>query len=158
MRRGAFQTEASRPEDGVFVKIPSLPDAHHDLDPRLRAVHELWTAYRELGADQAAGLLDPDVEFVTVAGYTHHGVEAVRAFFADYPARGQEFMASPFTFELHEPDVLVVGHRRIRSGRGAIDGAYLYFVHSIRDGRVTRLAAFPSREAAIADVKARRST
>ena len=150
----AIQTEAGRPNDGIFVKIPDLPDAHHDLDPRLRAVHELWTAYRELGADQAAGLLDPEVEFVTVAGYVHNGIDAVRAFFADYPARGQEFIASPFTFELHEPDVLVVGHRRIRS-EGAIDGAYLYFLHSIRDGRVCRLAAFASREEAIADVKRR---
>lgn len=157
MRKAAFQTEAGRPNDGVFVKIPSLADAHDDLDPRLRAVHELWTAYRELGAEQAAGLLDPEIEFVTVAGYVHNGIEAVRAFFATYPARGQEFMASPFTFELHPPDVLVVGHRRIRSD-GAIDGAYLYFLHTIRDGRVCRLAAFASREDAIADVQRRRAT
>ncbi len=154
MDRVAFQTEAGRPEDGIFVKIPPLADAHHDLDPRLRAVHELWTAYRELGPEQAAGLLDVEVEFITVDGDTYHGHEGVRSFFADFPARGQQFIASPFTFELHPPDVLVVGHRRIRID-GALDGAYLYFVHPIRDGRVCRLAAFRSREEAIADVKAR---
>lgn len=151
-----IQSGGSRPQERICVKIPGLADAHHAPDERLRAVHELWTAYRELGPAKAAELLDPEVEFVTVEGETYYGHEGVRRFFADFADRGQQFMASPFTFELHPPDVLVVGHRRIRS-HDVIEGAYLYFVHSIRDGRVSRLAAFPSRDEAIADVQ-RRST
>jgi hypothetical protein len=103
---------------------------------------------------QAADLLHPQVEFITVDGHVHRGHDGVRRFFADFDQRGQQFMASPFTFELHPPDVLVVGHRRIRS-QDAVEGAYLYFVHSVRDGRVRRLAAFPTRDQAIADVKER---
>lgn len=94
------------------------------------------------------------MEFVTADGEEYRGREGVRRFFSAFPARGQQFIASPFTFELHEPDVLVVGHRRIRS-QDVVEGAYLYFVHSIRDGRVWRLAAFPTREQAIADVRRR---
>jgi hypothetical protein len=149
-----IQSRPGRPQDRNCVKIPGLADAHHAPDERLRAVHELWTAYRELGPEKAAELLDPEIEFVTVGGETYHGHEGVRRFFADFSDRGQQFMASPFTFELHPPDVLVVGHRRIRS-RDVIEGAYLYFVHSISDGRVSRLAAFATRDDAIADVKRR---
>jgi hypothetical protein len=85
---------------------------------------------------------------------TYHGHDGVRRFFADFAERGQQFMASPFTFELHPPDVLVVGHRRIRSN-DVVEGAYMYFVHSVRDGRVWRLAAFASRDEAIDDVRSR---
>lgn len=127
---------------------------HHAPDERLRAVHELWTAYRELGPERALELLHPDIDFVSVDGTIHHGHDGVRRFFADFAARGQQFMASPFTFELHPPDVLVVGHRRIRSA-DVVEGAYMYFVHSIRDGRVWRLAAFATREEAIEDVTRR---
>ena len=124
------------------------------MDERLDAVHELWSTYRERGAEEAIPLLDPEIEFVAVDAQVYRGHDGVRRFFADFAERGQQFQASPFTFELHPPDVLVVGHRRIRS-RDVVEGAYMYFVHSIRDGRVCRLAAFATREEAIADVTRR---
>ena len=41
----------------------------------------------------------------------------------------------------------MAGHRRI--GEGA---DYLYFSHRVEDGAITRIAAWSTREAAIADV------
>ena len=129
-------------------------DADPATDPRLRAVQELWSTYRESGPEVAIGLLHPEVEFVDHEGRSFKGHEGVRAFFAEFKERGEEFRASPFTFEPHEPDLLVVGHRRIKSGDGT-QGDYLFFVHSLRDGRVSRIAACNSREEALADITAR---
>jgi hypothetical protein len=61
---------------------------------------------------------------------------------------------SPYSFEPHDPDVIVIGHRRIRTPEG-VRGDYLFFVHSFRDGRVSRIAAHMSKEAALADIAAR---
>ena len=129
----------------------------HDapVEEHLAAVHELWSTYRERGAAQAIPLLDPDVEFVAHDGRAYHGHEGVRQFFAEFEERGERFMASPYTFEPHLPDLLVIGHRRIASAEGMIRGDYLFFVHSFRDGRVARIAAYASREEALADITAR---
>jgi hypothetical protein len=124
------------------------------VDARLDAVHELWSTYREQGAEQAIPLLDAEVEFVAHDGRVYRGHDGVRRFFAEFEERGERFMASPYTFEPHDPDVLVIGHRRIHSDEG-LRGDYLYFVHGFRDGRVVRIAAFTTREAALADVAGR---
>jgi hypothetical protein len=128
----------------------------HDapVDARLDAVHELWSTYREQGAALAIPLLDPEVEFVAQDGRVYRGHDGVRRFFAEYEERGERFMASPYTFEPHDRDLLVVGHRRIQAN-GAVRGDYLYFVHSFRDGRVARIAAHASREDALADIRSR---
>jgi ketosteroid isomerase-like protein len=130
----------------------------HDLpvDERLDAVHELWSTYREQGAEQAIPLLDSDVEFVAHNGRVYRGHEGVRRFFAEFEERGERFMASPYTFEPHDLDVLVIGHRRIRSD-GGLRGDYLFFVHSFRAGRVARIAAYTSKEDALADITARQN-
>jgi hypothetical protein len=124
------------------------------VDERLAAVRKLWATYREEGVGSAIPLLDPAVEFVDHRGRVFRGHDGVRRFFAEFEERGEEFMASPYTFELHEPDLLVVGHRRIRSKDG-LHGDYLFFVHSCRGGRVSRIAAHTSKEAALADIEAR---
>jgi predicted SnoaL-like aldol condensation-catalyzing enzyme len=124
------------------------------VDERLEAVRELWSTYREQGVEPAILLLDPEVEFVDHTGRAFHGHDGVRRFFAEFEERGERFMASPYTFELHEPDLLVVGHRRIRSEQG-LRGEYLFFVHSCRDGRVSRIAAHVTKEDALADIAAR---
>ena len=128
----------------------------HDarVDERLDAVHELWSTYREQGAETAIPLLDPEVEFVAHDGRVYRGHDGVRRFFAEFEERGEQFMASVYTFELHEPDLLVIGHRRIRSAEG-VRGDYMYFTHGFRDGRVCRLSAHTTREAALADIQAR---
>ena len=46
------------------------------------------------------------------------------------------------------------GSRWIRSA-GGIRGDYLFFVHSFRDGRVARIAAHTTRDAALADIATR---
>jgi ketosteroid isomerase-like protein len=124
------------------------------VDERLECVHELWSTYRERGTEAAIELLDPEVEFVDHAGRVFRGRDGVRGFFAEFEQRGERFMASAYTFEPHDPDVLVIGHRRIRSDDG-MRGDYLFFVHSFRAGRVARIAAFTTREAALADVAGR---
>ena len=63
-------------------------------------------------------------------------------------------MASPYTFEPQDPDLLVIGHRRIQTD-DALRGEYLFFVHSFRGGRVCRISAHTSRADALADIKAR---
>jgi SnoaL-like domain len=124
------------------------------VDERLEAVRELWATYRERGPEAAIGLLDPQVEFVDHAGRVFSGHDGVREFFAEFEQRGEVFLASPYSFEPHDPDVIVIGHRRIRTDDGT-RGDYLFFVHSFRDGRVSRIAAHMSKEAALADIAAR---
>ena len=125
------------------------------MDERLDAVRRLWATYREEGVDPAIALLDPEVEFVDHRGRTFSGHHGVREFFDEFAERGQQFMASPYTFELHEPDLIVIGHRRIRSEDGDLRGEYLYFVHSCRDGRVCRISAHTEKEAALAEIDER---
>jgi predicted SnoaL-like aldol condensation-catalyzing enzyme len=124
------------------------------VDERLEAVRELWGTYREKGVEPAIALLDPEVEFVDHEGRVFTGHDGVRRFFGEFEERGEVFTASPYSFELHEPDLLVIGHRRIRDEDG-MRGDYLFFVHSFRDGRVSRIAACVSRDAALADIAAR---
>lgn len=124
------------------------------MDERLQAVRELWATYREEGVDRAIPLLDPEVEFVDHQGRVFTGHDGVRRFFREFEQRGEEFTASPYSFELHEPDLLVIGHRRIRSPDGT-RGDYLFFVHSFRNARVSRIAAHLSKDAALADIAER---
>jgi hypothetical protein len=124
------------------------------VDERLEAVQELWGTYREKGVEPAIALLDAQVEFVDHAGRSFRGHDCVRDFFGEFEQRGEVFLASPYSFEPHEPDVIVIGHRRIRTPDG-VRGDYLFFVHSFRDGRVSRIAAHMTKEAALADIAAR---
>jgi SnoaL-like protein len=124
------------------------------VEESLEAVRELWRTYREQGAEAAITLLDPQVEFVDHAGRVFRGHEGVRQFFREFEQRGEVFLASPYSFEPRELDVIVIGHRRIRTEDG-IRGDYLFFVHSFRDGRVSRIAAHVSKDAALADIAAR---
>ena len=124
------------------------------MDERLDAVHELWSTYREHGAEPAIRLLDTEVEFVANDGRTYRGHDGVRSFFAEFEERGERFMASPYTFEPHDPDLLVIGHRRIASDEG-LRGEYLFFVHSFRGGRVARIAAYTNKADALADIGSR---
>jgi hypothetical protein len=124
------------------------------VDERLEAVRTLWGTYREGGVHEAIPLLHPEVEFVAHDGRVFKGHDGVRRFFGEFEQRGEEFTASPYSFELHEPDVLVIGHRRIRSAEGT-RGDYLFFAHAFRDGRVSRIAAHVSKDAALADIAER---
>jgi hypothetical protein len=124
------------------------------VDERLEAVRELWATYREEGVEKAIPLLDPEVEFIDHDGHLFQGHDGVRRFFREFEQRGEKFMASPYSFELHEPDLLVIGHRRIRSEDG-MRGDYLFFVHSFREGRVSRIAARTTKDAALADIAER---
>ena len=121
-------------------------EGSHDL------VRKLWTAYREGGVEVALPLLDPDVEFVAVDGTSYDGHDGVRRFFKAFDEQGQTFEASPYSFEGQGEAVLVAGHRRIRSANGT-SGAYLYFVHMIRDGLIVRLSAHATRSGALADLR-----
>jgi SnoaL-like domain len=124
------------------------------VDQRLSAVRELWGTYREEGVEPAIALLDEEVEFVDHEGRAFKGHEGVRRFFAQFEERGEVFTASPYSFELHDPDLLVIGHRRIRTDEGT-RGDYLFFVHSFRDGRVCRIAAHVTKDDALADIAER---
>ena len=124
------------------------------LDERLDAVQRLWATYRDDGLDPAIALLDPEVEWVDREGRSYSGHPGVRRFFDWFGSRGERFAASLFTFELHDPDLLAVGHHRISSQEG-IRGDYTYFVHSVRDGRVCRISAHATREDALADIRRR---
>jgi SnoaL-like domain len=124
------------------------------MDERLDAVRELWGTYREHGVQSAIALLHPEVEFVAQDGRVFIGHDGVRRFFTEFEQRGEEFVASPYSFELHEPDLLVIGHHRIRTPDGT-RGDYLFFVHGFRDGRVSRIAAHATKDAALTDIAER---
>lgn len=113
----------------------------------LETVKRMWIAYREQGVDKALELLDPDVEFQAHDGHVWEGHDGVREFFAQFERSGEEFTASPYTFEPQGRGVVVAGHRRV--GEGA---DYLYFSHHVNGGVITRIAAWSTRDAAIADV------
>jgi len=121
-------------------------EGSHDL------VRRMWTAYREGGVESALPLLHPDVEFVAVDGAAYPGHDGVRNFFKAFEQQGQTFEASPYSFEGQGEAVLVAGHRRIRSADGT-SGAYIYFVHIVRDGLICRLSAHATRESALADLR-----
>lgn len=121
-------------------------EGSHDL------VRRMWTAYREGGVEAALPWLGPDVEFVALDGSVYDGHEGVRRFFKAFEDQDQTFEASPYSFEGHGGAVLVAGHRRIRSA-DRTTGAYLYFVHVVRDGAIVRLSAHATREAALEDLR-----
>ena len=107
--------------------------------------------FREGGPEAAMPLLAPNVEFVASDGTTYAGHDGVRRFFKAFADQGQTFEASPYSFEGQGDAILVAGHRRIHSADG-LSGAYLYFVHIVRDGLIVRLSAHTTREAALADL------
>lgn len=123
------------------------------MDDARDLVRRMWTAYREGGVEVALALLDSDIEFVAVDGDVYRGHDGVRSFFAAFADQGQTFEASPYSFEGRGNAVLVAGHRRIHSSSGT-SGAYLYFVHTVAGGRIVRLCAHASREAALAELHA----
>lgn len=115
-------------------------------------VRAMWTAYREGGVEAALPLLHPEVEFVAVDGTVYNGYDGIRDFFKTFADQDQTFEASPYSFEGQGDAVLVAGHRRIHSAAGT-SGAYLYFVHVIRDGAIVRLSAHATRDAALAELR-----
>jgi hypothetical protein len=112
----------------------------------------MWIAYREGGVEVALPLLHPAVEFVAADGTSYEGHDGVRRFFKAFDDLGQTFEASPYSFEGQGEAVLVAGHRRIHSAERTT-GAYLYFVHVVRDGLIARLSAHATREGALADLR-----
>ena len=115
-----------------------------DLD----TVKRMWIAYREQGVDAGARSTSPRTSSsrpTTVKLWSGH--DGVRDFFAQFERSGEQFTASPYTFEPHGRGVVVAGHRRIGDGAD-----YLYFSHHVADGTITRIAAWFTRDAAIADV------
>jgi ketosteroid isomerase-like protein len=117
------------------------------MSDELETVKRMWITYREEGVDAAIKHLHPDVEFQAHDGRVWKGHNGVRDFFAQFERSGEEFTASPYTFEPHGHGVVVASHRRIGAGSD-----YLYFSHHVEAGAITRIAAWFTRDAAIADV------
>ena len=132
---------ANGPEFGPHASIWSR------MGDDLETVKRMWIAYREQGVERALEYLDPEVEFQAHDGHVWKGHDGVREFFAQFERSGEEFTASPYTFEPHGRGVVVAGHRRIGEGSD-----YLYFSHHVNGGAITRIAAWSTRDAAIADV------
>ncbi len=110
-------------------------------------VKRMWITYREQGVEPALEHLAEDVEFQAHDGKLWRGHDGVRDFFAQFERSGEQFTASPYTFEPHGRGVVVAGHRRVGDGAD-----YLYFSHHVEDATITRVAAWSTRDAAIADV------
>jgi ketosteroid isomerase-like protein len=119
-------------------------------DEPLETVKRMWIDYREQGVAVALVHLHPDVEFHAYEGGTFIGHEGVREFFSSYDGE-VSFTASPYTFEPCGVGVIVAGHRRIHSP-GSEDSQYMYFSHHVQDGLITRIAAWPDRDAATRDL------
>lgn len=111
----------------------------------------MWVAYREGDVEGALPLLHPDCDFVTRDGHVLRGHDEIRRFFHRFDERGERFSAQPYSFERHPGGWIVVGNRRIQTADGMSDER-LYFTHVIRDGLIVRLAAYTTREAALAAI------
>lgn len=109
----------------------------------------MWVAYREGDVEAALPLLHPDCEFVTRDGKLFRGREEIRRFFHRFDERGARFSAQPYSFERHRGGWIVVGNRRIQTAEGLSDER-LYFVHVLRGDLIGHLAAYTTREAAVA--------
>jgi ketosteroid isomerase-like protein len=116
----------------------------------MEVVKRMWIDFREQGVDIALAQLHPDVEFQLDDGTVFVGHQGVRDFFARFGDERQ-FAASPYTFEPCGNGVIVAGHRRIQTGETS-DAEYTYFSHHVRDGLITRIAAWADRDAATADL------
>jgi ketosteroid isomerase-like protein len=119
-------------------------------EERLQIVRRMWIDFREQGVDEALVHLHPDVEFQLDDGTVLVGHQGVRDFFSQFDG-DRQFAAAPYTFEPCGEGVIVAGHRRIHSP-GSSDAEYTYFSHHVREGMITRIAAWADREAATADL------
>lgn len=141
MQRAGARRWAERDLDVVFYRLGA---AEHPL----AVVRRMWMIYRERGVAAALAELAADVRFVAHDGTAFDGHAGVRAFFAGFRERGEDFAASPFTFEPRGDGVLVAGHRRVK-GRAGSRGEHLWFAHRVRRGRIAWVAAFTDRERAL---------
>lgn len=119
-------------------------------EQRLEVVKQMWIDYREQGVDAALAHCHPEMEFRAFDGGTFRGHQGVLDFFRAFEG-GVTFAAAPYTFEPVGVGVIVAGHRRIHTPEGD-DSQYMYFSHHVEDGKVTRVAAWPTREEATRDV------
>jgi ketosteroid isomerase-like protein len=117
--------------------------------PPADPVRAMWVAYREGDVEGALPLLHPDCEFVTADGGVYRGHHEIRRFFHRFNERGARFSAQPYSFERHPGGWIVVGNRRIQTADGMSDER-LYFVHVLAGGVIVRLAAYATREEAVA--------
>ncbi len=116
----------------------------------MEVVKRMWIDFREQGVEVALAHLHPDVEFQLDDGTVYTGHEGVRDFFARFDGERQ-FAAAPYTFEPCGQGVIVAGHRRIQTPGGS-EAEYTYFSHHVRDGVITRVAAWKHRDEATADL------
>lgn len=119
-------------------------------DPRTAVVKAMWIAFREEGVEPALAHVHPDAEFQLDDGTVFTGHEGIRTFFARFDGERQ-FAAAPYTFEPCGAGVIVAGHRRIKTPAGS-EAEYTYFSHRVADGLITRMAAWPDRDQATADL------
>ena len=110
----------------------------------------MWIDFRERGVDVALAHLHPEVEFQLDDGTVLTGHEGVREFFNRFDGE-RRFAAAPYTFEPCAGGVIVAGHRRIQTPVTS-ESEYTYFSHHVSDGLITRVAAWPDRDAATADL------
>lgn len=129
---------------------PHLCHDPHVDDPRMEVVKRMWVDFREQGVEVALAQVHPDAEFQLEDGTVLIGHDGVREFFGRFGA-DRRFVASPYTFEPCGDGVIVAGHRRIQTA-GQSDAEYTYFSHHVNAGLITRMAAWPDREAATADL------
>jgi ketosteroid isomerase-like protein len=124
----------------------------------VRAYFDAWNR-RDLEAFEV--VLDPEVEWERSADFPEgrmlHGRESLVDFarsmfdvFAETPVDLQECA------EILPGEVLVVGDSRFRGDlSGAETEAHWVRIYSVRDGAVSRVKPYPSREEAVAAVRSR---
>lgn len=119
----------------------------------LDTVRRHWVLFREGGSDAALATVAPNAAFVAVGGRRFDGHDGIRAFFATFDARDEQFTASPFTFEPHGDGVLVAGHRRVSDGTSTVSAEHLHFTYCVGpDGLIYDMRAFPDRDGALAEL------
>lgn len=129
------------------------------LDPQqtekaIAGLRAAYAAFNRGDIDAAAHLLDPNVEWTEPTefpgGGAYHGVDGVKAYLAQSRAGAAEVISEPERFLPSGDRIVVFVYARVLpKGSSTWQEIRLADVYTFRDGRVTQMRAFASRQDAL---------
>ena len=118
-------------------------------DPRIEVVKRMWIDFREQGVEVALACLHPEVEFQLDDGTISSATS--RCGRSSAASRAGPVRRRALHLRALGEGVVVAGHRRIQT-HGTSESEYTYFSHHVKDGLITRMAAWPDRDSATTDL------
>lgn len=120
-------------------------------------VRRVFDAFNARKLEARLELFAPDAEVLPVRSLledtVYHGHEGVRQFVRDTNASWSERHIALREVEVRDDQALIVGRLRLKGlASDAVAEQDVAWVVSVRDGLVTRLATYQTREAALAEL------